>query len=224
LFYRKIYVVYHTWYMAQKVIALFGGTFDPIHAGHTAVAAYAAKHIGAEKVIFVPAKRSPLKFFSPQADDDDRLEMIKLAIEGDKKFEASDYELKKPVPSYTIETVKYFQAEYGREAAIYWLVGADSIEELANWYKVDELIDICNPAVMYRGGCKPPDFEGLASILGSGRVEKLQRNVIQTPLIEVSSTEIRKRLACGGDVADMLQPAVADYIYQRGLYGAKITS
>jgi nicotinate-nucleotide adenylyltransferase len=204
--------------MAQRAIVLFGGTFDPIHSGHTAVAAYAGEQIGDEKVIFVPAKRSPLKVLSPQAGDEDRLKMIKLAILGGKNFEVSDYELKKPRPSFTIETVRHFQAEYGGEAVIYWLVGADGIEELAHWYKINELIDICNVAVMYRGGCEAPDFKGLEGVLGASRVEKLQRNVIKTPLINISSTEIRNRLAAGQAVGDMLHGDVAEYIRKKGLY------
>lgn len=214
-------MVYDGYLMAERAIALFGGTFDPIHSGHTAVAAYAAERIEAEKVIFVPAKRSPLKILSPQAGDDDRLKMIRLAIAGNEKFEASDYELKKPKLSYTIETVKYFQSEYGEQAAIYWLLGADGIDELAHWYKIEELIDICNLAVMYRGGCGAPDFGGLENVLGTGRVEKLRRNVIKTPLVDVSSSEIRNRLAAGLSVGDMLHPAVEEYIRKKGLYRKK---
>jgi len=214
-------VVYDSYLMAERAIALFGGTFDPIHSGHTAVAAYAAEHIWAERVIFVPAKRSPLKILSPQAGDADRLTMIRLAIAGEKIFDASDYELKKPKLSYTIETVKYFKSEYSGQAAIYWLLGVDGIDELAHWYKIDELIDICNLAVMYRGGCKAPDFGGLEAVIGAGRVEKLRRGVIKTPLINISSSEIRNRLAAGLSVGDMLHPAVEEYIRKKGLYRKK---
>jgi len=224
LFYRKICVVYHTYCMVQKVIALFGGTFDPIHRGHVAVAAAAGEKIAAEKVVFVPARRSPLKTICPLAADNDRMNMIALAIAGQKNFEVSDYELKKQKPCYTIETVEYFQSEYGSDASIYWLLGADGIDELPYWYKIGELIDVCNLAVMFRGGCEPPDFSRLKAVLGPDRADKLRRNVIQTPLIDVSSTEIRRRLAAGLDVSDMLLPVVTEYIYQRGLYGAKVKS
>jgi nicotinate-nucleotide adenylyltransferase len=206
--------------MATRKIALFGGTFDPIHLGHTAVAADAVRHIGVEKIIFIPAKRSPLKGFSPVASDDDRFRMIALAIVGNKRFELSDCELKKPAPSYTLETVRRFQADYGSETSIYWLVGADSIDDLAHWYRITELIDACNISVMYRAGCEPPDLAKFESLWGHQRVDKLQQNVIQTPLIDISSTEIRNRLAAGLDVTDMLHPAVADYIRTHGLYGS----
>lgn len=204
--------------MVKRKIALFGGTFDPIHLGHTAVAVDAAKMIGSEKTIFVPAKRSPLKGFFPKAGDSDRLKMISLAVAHNKNFQVSDYELKRPQPSYTLETVRRFQGDYGDDTLIYWLIGADSIDELQLWYGITDLIDECNLATMSRAGCKPPNFAKFEDIWGSDRIEKLQRNVIETSLVEISSTEIRRRLAAGRDVADMLHPAVADYIYQRGLY------
>ena len=204
--------------MVKRKIALFGGTFDPIHLGHTAVAADAAKMIGSEKTIFVPAKRSPLKGFFPKAGDSDRLKMISLAVAHNKNFQVSDYELKWPQPSYTLETVRKFQDDYGDDTLIYWLIGADSIDELQLWYGITGLIDECNLSTMFRAGCKPPNFAKFEDIWGSDRVEKLQRNVIPTSLVDVSSTEIRSRLAAGRDVTDMLDPAVADYIHQHGLY------
>jgi nicotinate-nucleotide adenylyltransferase len=92
--------------MLTRRIALFGGTFDPIHLGHTTVADAAARQIGAERVIFIPAKISPLKGFFPFASDTDRLKMIELAIAGHELFAASDCELKRPAPSYTLDTVR----------------------------------------------------------------------------------------------------------------------
>jgi nicotinate-nucleotide adenylyltransferase len=207
--------------MAKTRIALFGGTFDPIHLGHTTVAAEAAELIGAEKVIFIPAKRSPLKGFSPRASDEDRLVMIALAVADSGNLEVSDYELSRPAPSYTLETVREFKAEFGGETDIYWLIGADSIGELALWHRIVELIDECDISAMYRAGCEPPDFTQFEATWGPQRVARLQRNVIPTPLIDISSTEIRNRLAAGRDVTNMLHPGVADYIREHGLYGTK---
>jgi len=203
---------------------LFGGTFDPIHLGHTTVAIAAVEHIGAERVVFVPAKCSPLKQTLPEAGDDDRLSMIALAIEGNSRFDFSDYELKKRLPSYTLETVRHFKAEYGADASVYWLIGADTLDDLPHWYHVVDLLDECSLAAMFRAGCEPPDFAHFEPLWGRERVEKLQRNIIPTPLVDISSTEIRKSLAAGRDVADMLYPAVADYIYEHGLYRAKAKS
>ena len=218
----NLYSITHSlvvsFFMIKRKIALFGGTFDPVHLGHTIVANDVAERIGAEKIIFIPAKRSPLKGFSPMASDSDRFEMTALAIAGGKNFEVSDYELKRPAPSYTIETVRKFRAEYGSDTLIYWLIGADSIGDLEYWHKIVDLIDICNVTTMYRAGFEPPDFSGFEALWGEKRVEKLHRNVIQTSLVDISSTEIRNRLAAGRDVSDMLHPAVADYIKERNLY------
>ncbi|OHB78087.1 MAG: nicotinate (nicotinamide) nucleotide adenylyltransferase [Planctomycetes bacterium RBG_16_55_9] len=204
--------------MTKRTIALFGGTFDPIHLGHTTVAGDAAKHIGAEKIVFIPAKRSPLKGFLPRASDEDRWRMIALAIAGQTSFEVSDCELKKAAPSYTLETVRQFQRDYGDETSIHWLVGADGVEDLVYWHKIVELIDTCHLTTMYRAGCEPPNFAKFEDVWGHLRVEKLQRNVVQTPLVAISSTEIRNKIAAGQDVTDLLHPAVADYIRHNKLY------
>lgn len=207
--------------MAKRKIALFGGTFDPIHLGHTTVAADALEHIGAEKIIFIPAKRSPLKGFLPRANDNHRLKMISLAIAGQKNFQVSDYELKKPAPSYTLETIRKFQSDCGSETSIHWLIGADSVDDLPYWYKITELIDACNLTTMYRAGCDPPDFTKFEGVWGRDRIEKLQRNIIRTPLVDVSSTEIRDLIAKNGDFSGMVHPTVADYIRKNGLYQSK---
>ncbi len=203
--------------MPQTKLVLFGGTFDPIHIGHTTVAGAAAERIGAEQLIFIPAKRSPLKGFWPGAADQHRLAMIKLAIAERDNFSVSDYELTKPAPSYTLQTVRSFQAEYG-QAAIYWLIGADTVDDLQHWYAIEELIDCCNLCTMYRAGCEAPDYRKFQKLWGAERVEKLQRNIIPTPLVDISSSEIRRKLAEGGDVSAMLDPAVAEYIKSHGLY------
>jgi nicotinate-nucleotide adenylyltransferase len=103
---------------------------------------------------------------------------------------------------------------------IYWLAGADSVEDLPGWYGILELIDECNLVIMFRAGFKPPDFSRFEPVWGRQRVEKLQRNVVKTPLIDISSTEIRKRLAAGRDVSGMVCPKVLQYIREHGLYGA----
>jgi nicotinate-nucleotide adenylyltransferase len=201
--------------MTKRTIALFGGTFDPIHLGHTGVAAAAAAQIRAEKLIFVPAKCSPLKGFSPHASDEDRLAMILLAIAGYDGFAASDCELKRPAPSYTLDTVRQFKREYGPATSIHWLLG---IEDLVHWYKIRDLIDECDLTTMQRAGYDPPDFDRFEPMWGLERVAKLKRNVVQTPLIDISSTEVRRHLAADEDVRGMLHPAVIEYIRRHGLY------
>ena len=203
--------------MAKRKIVLFGGTFDPIHLGHVEVAAFACEDIGAEKVIFVPARRSPFKKFFPVASDADRMEMIRLATGDYENFKASDFELQGPEPSYTIDTVRHFKEKIS-DAEIFWLAGADNIEELSQWYKITELLDECNLCLMCRAGCEKPDFEKFVDLWGAERARKLSQNIIQTPLIDISSTEIRKRIAGAEDVSGMLCETVIDYIERKNLY------
>ncbi len=202
----------------KRKITLFGGTFDPIHKGHTIVAEYAGRYIGAESVLFIPAHRSPHKQISPQASVTDRIEMINLAIKEKKAFRLSECELSRPEPSYTMETVSELKEYYGTEVKMYWLLGADSIDDLPNWYGINKIIDECNLCVMFRAGFDRPDFNKFRKLFGPKRVEKLKKNIIPTPLININSTEIRSRIAAGRDVSDMLHPAVLQYIRQRSLY------
>jgi nicotinate-nucleotide adenylyltransferase len=204
--------------MSKCRIALFGGTFDPIHLGHTQVADVAAKRIDAQRVVFVPAKRSPLKGFSPAAGDSDRLRMISLAIQENERFAVSDCELRRAAPSYTLDTVRQFQDDFGPETDVYWLLGADSVDDLAYWHRVDELIDACHLAVMHRGGYDAPTFDKYLPVWGSERIRKLREDVVETPSIDISSTQVRERLAAGEDVRDMVHPDVAAYIRKQGLY------
>lgn len=203
--------------MNEKRVALFGGTFDPIHLGHTAVAAAAAEQIGADKIVFIPAKISPLKGFFPFARDEERLHMIELAITDHPAFAVSACELNRPAPSYTLDTVRQFQHDYGPETAVHWLLGADSIADLVHWHRVRELIDECHLTTMQRPGYTP-DFDRFEPLWGRERIAKLKKDAIQTPLIDISSTEVRKRLATGGDVRGMLHPEVIRYIREHRLY------
>ena len=205
---------------SNRKIVLFGGTFDPIHLGHTKVAQVAAEHIDAQAVIFIPAKRSSLKT-KPQASDRHRLNMIKLAIKDLQNFHTSDCELNRSAPSFTMETINEMKKKLGRNVTLYWLLGADTIDELPRWYRVLDIIDECNIACMYRAGFDPPDFSKLAHLLGHQRIEKLQKNIIKTPLIDISSTEIRQKCAAEQDITELVHPAVAEYIKTHKLYQNK---
>lgn len=204
--------------MSRKKVILFGGTFDPIHLGHIQVADAAMQHIGAERVIFIPAKRSPHKKQQPTASEIDRIAMIQLAIDGRKDFSLSDCECKRPQPSYTLDTVHEFLAQYGPDTDLVWLVGADAVKDLPHWYRIDELLAAADIAVMYRAGYPKPDFKGCRSDLTPQQIEKLEKNVIPVPLVDISSTEIRIRLSRGQNVDELLPPKVLVYIKTHSLY------
>ncbi len=176
------------------------------------------EQLSGESVVFVPAKRSPLKGFLPFAGDEDRRMMASLAVAGDGQFVVSDCELNRPGPSYTLDTVAYFRKQYGEQVEICWLIGADAVGDLAYWHRITDLIDTCRLCTMYRAGCEAPSFDRYESSWGAKRAAKLQADVLETPLVNVSSTEIRRRLATGRDVTGMIAPAVLDYIRAHGLY------
>ena len=201
----------------ESRVVLFGGTFDPVHVGHTAVAQAAKEKTGAERFVFILARKSPLKRLGPVAGDKDRVQMLELAIKERDGFEVSRWEIERRGNNYTIDTVRHFKQVYAG-AAVYWLMGADQVPELGRWYKVEQLIDECELSVMYRGGFEKPDFEIYRDKWGDKRVTKLKSNVIETPLVDVSSTEIRVRLARGEDVEGMVDEQVREYILARGLY------
>lgn len=205
--------------MGTKII-LFGGTFDPIHLGHTKVIKHFAEHIGADKTVFIPAKCSPHKSQLPLASDADRIKMISLAIEGENGFEVSDCELKGDLTGYTLDTVKYFRKFYGKHAQLYWPVGADAIKDLGKWHGIEELIDECELSVMYRAGFEKPCFCKYKAVLGPEQITKLRENVISTPLINISSTQIRQNIFRGFGVDDMVAPEVLDHIKRNHLYSS----
>jgi len=200
-------------------LILFGGTFDPVHLGHVQVAQYSFQKIGADKLVFIPAKRSPHKGNFPAASGRHRFNMLSITAEGIDDFVVSDLELERPDPSYTIDTVTAFKEEYGEEVQIFWLIGADTVEDLPKWHRVKELIDACNLSVMYRAGFKKPDFTLFREHFGPNRIDKLDKHVIPTPLVDISSTEIREKLSSRIDVSDLLGSEVIRYIRQNNLYG-----
>ncbi len=204
--------------MESQRIALFGGTFDPIHLGHTTVAQEVIQQLHLDKLIFIPAKRSPLKQTFPQAPDDDRLTMIRLSLQDLPACDVDDYELLCPSPGYTLHTIRHFREIFGTNTLLFWLIGADSIQELIHWYKITELLDECLIVSMYRAGYKTPDYSALVSVFGENRVRILQSHIVKTSLINISSTDIRHRLASGETIRDLVHPDVLTYLHTRQLY------
>jgi nicotinate-nucleotide adenylyltransferase len=203
--------------MSEKII-LFGGTFDPVHTAHMVVAEAAAEKIGAKKVILIPARRSPHKDLKPVATDNDRIAMLKLAVAGKSLFQISPVELNRAEPSYTIDTIRHFRQKLGANCQLCWLIGTDMLKDLPRWYRIDELLKECTICVMNRGGFDKPNFDSLTSKLSTESIEKLRQNLIETPLIKVSSTKIRHKLENGKNVSKFLHPDVSDYIKKHKLY------
>ena len=201
-----------------KTIILFGGSFDPIHVGHIEVAAVAIEKLCADDMVFIPAKRSPHKHGSPSASVEDRLKMVSLAIENNPLFSVSDCEITRDEPSYTFDTVTHFRQQFGDKTQICFLIGADTITDLPKWHRIEELMGLCRFCTMYRGGMDLPSFDHLSGVFPDERIAQLQSDIVETPLIDISSTEIRARSAAGESIDEMVPPKVAEYIKQNGLY------
>ncbi len=197
---------------------LFGGSFDPIHNGHLRVARDVFCQLNAGQLIFVPVRRSPHKTDSP-VDGKHRVQMIRQATQNDPSFSVSECELNRPAPSYTLDTINFFREQLGEGTDLHWLIGADQLNDFDKWYKVSELLDACRVTVMYRAGYPKPEFNRFMGVLRADQVEKLARDVVQTPLIDISSTQIRLELANGQFPSDLLPQAVIEYIRLHNLYG-----
>lgn len=144
--------------------------------------------------------------------------MIDLAIQDYEGYQVCDYEVNRPAPSYTLHTVRHFKQTYGRNCILYWLIGADAVCDLQYWYGIKELIDLCTLSTMSRAGCAKPDFSSLERDFGPQRVARLSENIITTPLLPISSTDIRKRLQNKESTDEMLDPKVERYIKTHRLY------
>lgn len=203
--------------MAER-IGLYGGSFNPIHCGHLIVARALAERLDLGRVILLPTSQPPHKNPEDLLSGAHRAQMIRLAIEGEELFEPNEFDLKGKEPSYTIKTVSHFREHFGPETVLCWMIGADSLAELATWHRVLELVDCCRVVTAVRPGFDHIDWTELRSLLGDERIERLRADLIQTPPVDISSTEIRKRVRLGRSIRYLVPPSVAEYIDRHNLY------
>jgi nicotinate-nucleotide adenylyltransferase len=181
-------------------IAIYGGTFDPIHHGHLIVAREALERLGAEEVIFIPARVSPLRKTAPVARDEVRLLMLQAAIDNEPGFIVDDCELRRPPPSYTIDTVEQIRQRKG-DTTIYCLIGEDNVGKLTKWRRFADLKKMVRFVVLDRTGQRPSPVYPV-----------VRRK------IDISATEIRKRVATGRSIRYFVPPAVEEIIRREKLY------
>jgi nicotinate-nucleotide adenylyltransferase len=201
-------------------IVLFGGTFDPVHNGHLIIARAVAEQRGYRKITLVPSSRGPHKG-PAAASDSDRLKMLQLAVEGDDLFEVSQIELQRPSPSYTYDTLQEFRQSQATERPIDLIIGADMLADMPNWYRADDVVKLARLVIAAR----PPWDQQAAEIadllaerFGKCLAEDMIEGMCTTPLIDISSTQIRQRLGEGLSVRYMLPDAVGRYIASHNLY------
>jgi nicotinate-nucleotide adenylyltransferase len=183
-----------------KKIAIYGGTFDPVHHAHLILAREAIETLDLHKVILVPAAISPLKKAAPVASGEVRLAMLRAAIKGEPEFEVDECELLRPPPSYTIDTVEEI-CRRERDAAIYCLIGEDNVEQLPRWHRFVELEKMVRFVVLDRTGKQP-----------SHSYQLIRRR------IDISATEIRGRVAQNESIRYLVPESVEETIQREKLY------
>lgn len=203
--------------MARR-IALLGGSFDPIHCGHLIVARAVAERLDLDRVILLPAAAPPHKGTDGLVDPVHRAEMTRIAIRDEPLFEMNDFDLTRNGPCYTVDTVEHFRDVLGPDCAIHWIIGADWLSELPTWHRAVDLIDLCRIVTAQRQSGSVVDWSALQSVLGEARTAAIRDGVIDTPMIEVSSTDIRRRAAAGRSIRFLVPDSVADYIQLHNLY------
>ncbi|MEK6674624.1 MAG: nicotinate-nucleotide adenylyltransferase [Planctomycetota bacterium] len=204
--------------MAER-IGLYGGSFNPIHHGHLILARAVGEQLNLQRVIFLPSVRPPHKDPSDDADAVHRAEMVRLAISGEALFEFSDFDLTRPGPTYTIDTVFHFRTVYGADVELYWLIGADSLNDLATWHRIKELVNTCRIVTAARPGVGTFEWKRLVAKIGQEHVSRLRSGILATPEIAISSSEIRLRVQRGESIHELVPPHVEEYIQEHGLYG-----
>jgi nicotinate-nucleotide adenylyltransferase len=187
-------------------VGIFGGTFDPIHLGHLITAQSVREIRNLDKIIFIPAFISPHKSDVKTSSAEDRLNMIKLAIDGIPFFDYSDIEIKKGGVSYTIDTLKELKKFYDE---MEFIIGYDNIFTFHTWKEPDEIMKLAKIIVLKRKSSHPPQFE-----------DKYYKQAVfvQTRGIEISATDLRERVRKGLPINFLVPPKVMEYIYQHKLY------
>ena len=196
-------------------VGVFGGTFDPIHHGHLAIAEEAREALGLERVLFVPAAASPFKTDGEATDAVHRLAMVEAAIEGNPSFSCSRLELDRPGPSYTVDTLAALAREGSGPDALWFILSSEALAGLPRWREAGRILDLSRLAVAPRAGHDPlgPDWAGETFPGREARFEFLPG-----PLLPISGSVVRRRAAAGRSVRYLVPDAVARYIKMYGLY------
>ncbi len=200
----------------MKKIGLMGGTFDPIHYGHLVLAEQIRTQFKLDMVYFIPVGIPPHKQNKNISSSKDRYFMTVLATITNPNFAVSKIEIEDDKVSYTVNTIKKFQAEIEKDAELYFITGADAIYELETWKNVEELLGLCNFIGASRPGIDREKLQEKISVLN----EKYNANIIETtvPALAISSTDIRERIKEGKSIKYIVPESVEYYIHKNNLY------
>jgi nicotinate-nucleotide adenylyltransferase len=206
---------------APRAWGILGGTFDPIHLGHLAIAEHAREVLDLEGVVFVPAAQNPLKRDQPVASALDRVAMVESAIAGNEHFRVSRIELERDGPSYTLDTLEAFRADdryagAGRpEPAL--ILSVEALRGLPAWHRIDRILELCRVVIVPRRGSQPPE-PGWLEATFPGRHSRFV--MLDGPDLGHSASDIRARAAQGRSVRYLVPDDVEAFMRRRSLYGA----
>jgi nicotinate-nucleotide adenylyltransferase len=198
-------------------LGLLGGSFDPVHYGHLLLAETAREECRLDQVWFVPAAVPPHKRFRPLADADDRLAMLKLAIGAHPQFSVTTLELERGGLSFTVDTL----AELRREDSsreLFLILGSDALADLPSWRQPERICALATLIVAIRQGSAAADFAILESIVSDERRRHFAAHQIEMPRIDLSSSDLRRRVAAGRSIRYRTPRAVEEFIQANGLY------
>ena len=199
----------------MQSVAILGGTFDPIHNGHIAIAKAVAQEFSPQRVLFIPSRKPPHKTNRDITPAAHRYQMAALAICEHPTFDISSIEIDRTGPSYTIDTAKRLKEICPPGAEISYIIGADAVHEILSWKDAEELLQICRFIVVPRPGYHSPQahMDKLTKTMGA------RFTWLQAPLTDISSTQIRDCLRKGQPICNHVPKPVEDYIRANGLYG-----
>jgi nicotinate-nucleotide adenylyltransferase len=193
-------------------MGILGGTFDPIHYGHLAIAEEARLALQLDRVLLVVAAQQPLKRGTQSATPEQRYEMTQLACASNTAFEVSRIELDRPGPSFTLTTLETLQtAQIGE---LHFILGDDALADLMRWYAAERVVELARMIAVGRPGSKPD----LARILQALPALRERLTILPGPALDISSTALRRRVAIGLPIRYQTPDAVVAYIDDHGLY------
>ena len=199
----------------RRKIGILGGTFNPIHLGHLITAQDALEQLGLERVIFIPSATPPHKVVDKLASGRDRLQMIRLAIRGNDRFDVDDLEIERGGKSYSVDTLTELKRRDPR-ATFYFIIGADSLRELHLWREAQRLVRLCTFVTVPRPGFEPKPV--VDPRLDAATRRRLRQQVLRGHACDIASRDIRARVASGRSIRYLVPDAVREYIRRRRLY------
>jgi len=199
-------------------LCIFGGTFNPIHLAHVKVAEAAFEQLALDRLLLIPSFIPPHKQANRLISADHRLRMVALAIADREGWAVSDIEIERGGRSYSIDTVRTVIAEHDLRDRPYFLIGGDMLQDLATWKDVAQLVTLCRFVAVARPGLTLGPSPALSSAIGQKETDAVCRRTIDVPPMDISSTDIRQRVAETQPFEHLVPPAVAEYIRQNQLY------